>query len=123
MIRNRFSALIALVMLNDSTAWAVATYELTMSICEEGSSCLKCIERKPLRIDVDGESKELWIRGKDESGAPIAEKSGRCSIKSDLDWTCSSLRGEIESRGGKVSFRNTGKALVVEGRKLELCVK
>jgi len=98
-------------------------YALNMAICEANSSCKVCIEEIKTNLTVNAPAKSVTISGTSSTGGSVTEPLPDCSVQSDSDWRCESVRGVIQAMGGKLDYAPTKRQISVGGKQYEVCVR
>jgi hypothetical protein len=96
-------------------------YLLSLSTCELGSSCKKCVEKINLSISVDKETKVVTATGKSIENSMIREVLKNCEVHSVDKWRCKDYQSEFSALDGKIFYRRNPSRFVVDGTSFEVC--
>jgi len=116
MLKNLFF-LFVLILITACTK----SHDLTLTICDMGTSCKNCYEVVKVSYLVDEYKKQVTVSGKSIEGKDIHEVNNKCKVIDGNNWTCDSTFMTTQAKDGVLTIANKTESSLVNNKK-EVCL-
>jgi len=118
MLKNLFF-LFVLILITACTK----SHDLTLTICDMGTSCKNCYEVVKVSYLVDEYKKQVTVSGKSIEGKDFKEVNEKCKVTDVNNWICDSAFMTTQANSGVLTIINKPNSSLASSGKESCLIK